>query len=178
MVSGRFIWTSTNAGAIVCGNHKSMLLFSVGRIQGCGPRKAVSERKARSAALHNLRREWREKPVFFIWICRNALKKLDSATEIKGNASFFFLDSFGFACISLAPIRLPVVSVATRGLSLLRAIRQALDSSPKPAASMARWVLFWKLASWPAAKRGTASAIARQAASTQPASDLAKSFRT
>jgi hypothetical protein len=89
MVSGRFIWTSTNAGAIVCGNHKSMLLFSVARIQGCGPRKAVSERKARSAALHNLRREWREKPVFFIWIRRNALKRSNSAKGIQGNASFF-----------------------------------------------------------------------------------------
>src|SRR5580704_4511311 len=62
--------------------------------------------------------------------------------------------------------------------SPLRAFRQAPGSSPKPAASMARWVLFWKLASWPAAKRGAASAIARQTASTQPASDLAKSFRT
>src|SRR5580693_2802948 len=52
------------------------------------------------------------------------------------------------------------------------------SASPKPAASMARWVLFWKLASCPAARSGAASAIARQTASTQPASYLAKSLRT
>ena len=126
------------------------------------------------AAAQPTRRVARETDLF-IWIRHNALKRPKSAKGIQGNASFFAwisLHLFGarspFGCIGRGPEARPAGGVRC----------QALGSSPKPAASMARWVLFWKLASWPAAKSGTASAIARQTASTQPASDLAKSFRT
>jgi hypothetical protein len=114
----------------------------------------------------------------FFWICRNALKRPNSAKGIQGNASFFAWIPLVFLALIWRPFAFRLYRRRLAAELAGRAFRQALSFSPKPAASMARWVLFWKLASWPAAKRGTASAIARQTASTQPASDLAKSFRT
>jgi hypothetical protein len=102
MFSGGSIRTRANAGAIVCVNPKSMLQFSVRRIQGRTP-KVVGETEGSGRFAQPEARVARETD-FFIWIRRNALKRPNSAKEIQGNASFFAWGALVGVTVSPPPI--------------------------------------------------------------------------